>query len=98
MEKKHAEERKPAKPKTPTFLLELPLEVQAGQAAHGRHPARSSHAFHQTLPILPRVSFAFEGAEARLPKSPSEAKQELLFLSSRGKVEAGKHHPEPPVR
>jgi hypothetical protein len=38
MEKKHAEERKPAKPKTPTFLLELPLEVQAGQAAHvGAH-------------------------------------------------------------
>src|SRR5260221_8000958 len=30
---KHAEERKPSKPKTPTFLLELPLVADAGQAA-----------------------------------------------------------------
>src|SRR5215469_10130097 len=38
MGSKHAEERKPSKPKTPTFLLELPLEVQAGQAARvGAH-------------------------------------------------------------
>src|SRR5215469_14703183 len=33
MGSKHAEERKPSKPKTPTFLLELPLEALAGQAA-----------------------------------------------------------------
>ena len=38
MRNKHAEERKPSKPKTPTFLLELPLVVQAGQAARvGAH-------------------------------------------------------------
>src|SRR5260221_9372653 len=33
MGNKHAEERKPSKPKTPTFLLELPLVPEAGQAA-----------------------------------------------------------------
>src|SRR5260221_11274619 len=33
MGNKHAEERKPSKPKTPTFLLELPLVADAGQAA-----------------------------------------------------------------
>ena len=38
MEKQHAEERKPSKPKTPTFLLELPLLADAGQAARlGAH-------------------------------------------------------------
>src|SRR5215471_10632475 len=38
MGSKHAEERKPSKPKTPTNLVELPLEVQAGQAARvGAH-------------------------------------------------------------
>src|SRR5260370_20001655 len=33
MGKKHAEERKPSRTKTPTFLLELPLVADAGQAA-----------------------------------------------------------------
>jgi hypothetical protein len=33
MGNKHAEERKPSKTKTPTFLLELPLVADAGQAA-----------------------------------------------------------------
>jgi hypothetical protein len=38
MGNKHTEERKPSRKKTPTFLLELPLVVQAGQAAHlGAH-------------------------------------------------------------
>src|SRR6266446_10171896 len=38
MGNKHAEERKPSKPKTPTFLLELPLLAEAGQAARlGAH-------------------------------------------------------------
>src|SRR5260370_41894686 len=38
MGNKHAEERKPSKPKTPTFLLELPLMTDAGQAARlGAH-------------------------------------------------------------
>src|SRR5260221_1716367 len=33
MGNKHTEERKPSKTKTPTFLLELPLVADAGQAA-----------------------------------------------------------------
>src|SRR6266446_9258004 len=38
MGNKQAEERKPSKPKTPTFLLELPLVAEAGQAARlGAH-------------------------------------------------------------
>src|SRR6266699_4367412 len=38
MGKKHAEERKPSRTKTPTFLLELPLLADAGQAARlGAH-------------------------------------------------------------
>ena len=37
-------------------------------------------------------------AGARLSKSLSEATQELLFLSRRGKVEAWKHRPEPPAQ
>src|SRR5260370_18927926 len=38
MGKKHAEERNPPKEKTPTFLLELPLVTDAGQAARlGAH-------------------------------------------------------------
>jgi hypothetical protein len=36
-------------------------------------------------------------ARARRPQSRSEATPELLFLSSRGKVEAWKRRPEPPV-
>ena len=47
--------------------------------------------------VLPR-SMSIPRAGARLPKSPSEATPELLFLSRRGKVEAWKHRPEPPVR
>jgi hypothetical protein len=38
MGNKHAEERKPSKPKTPTNLVELPLVAEAGQAARvGAH-------------------------------------------------------------
>src|SRR5258708_39980970 len=33
MGNKHTEERKPSRKKTPTFLLELPLVADAGQAA-----------------------------------------------------------------
>jgi hypothetical protein len=44
--------------------------------------------------VVPR-SFGISRAGARLPESPSEATQELLFLSKRGKVEAWKRRPEP---
>jgi hypothetical protein len=46
--------------------------------------------------VLPR-SMGIPRAGARLPQSRSEATPELLFLSSRGKVEAWKRRPEPPV-
>ena len=46
--------------------------------------------------VLPQ-SMGIPRARARLPKSPSEATQELLFLCRRGKVEAWKHRLEPPV-
>jgi hypothetical protein len=46
--------------------------------------------------VLPR-SMGIPRAGARLPQSLSEATQELLFLSWRGKVEAWKCRPEPPV-
>ncbi len=46
--------------------------------------------------VMPR-SMGIPRAGARLPERPSEATQELLFLSKRGKVEAWKHRPEPLV-
>jgi hypothetical protein len=46
--------------------------------------------------VLPQ-SMGIPHARARLPQSPSETTQELLFLSRRGKVEAWKHRLEPPV-
>ena len=61
------------------------------QAAHERVKERANEG-----QVLPR-SMGVPRAGARLPKSLSEATQELLFLSSRGKVEAWKHRLEPPV-
>ena len=61
------------------------------QAAHERTKERAKEG-----QVLPR-SMGIPRAGARLPKSLSEATQELLFLSRRGKVEAWKHRPEPPV-
>jgi hypothetical protein len=46
--------------------------------------------------VLPR-SMGVPRARVRLPESLSEATQELLFLSRRGKAEAWKHRSEPPV-
>jgi hypothetical protein len=60
------------------------------RAAHERAKERAKEG-----QVMPR-SMGIPRAGARLPKSPSEATQELLFLSSRGKVEAWKHRPEPP--
>jgi hypothetical protein len=61
-------------------------------AAHERATQRANEG-----QVVPR-SMGIPRARAPLPKSPSEATQELLFLSSREKVEAWKHRPEPPVR
>jgi len=61
------------------------------RAAHERVKERAKEG-----QVLPR-SMGIPRARARLPKSLSEATQELLFLSSRGKVEAWKRRPEPPA-
>ena len=60
-------------------------------AAHERATQRANEG-----QVVPR-SMGIPRAGARLPQSPGEATQELLFLSNRGKVEAWKRRPEPPV-
>jgi hypothetical protein len=60
-------------------------------AAHERVKERAKEG-----QVIPR-SMGIPRARARLPQSPSEATQELLFLSRRGKVEAWKHRSEPPA-
>jgi hypothetical protein len=59
------------------------------RAAHERVIQRANEG-----QVVPR-SMGIPRAGARLPQSPSEATQELLFLSKRGKVEAWKHRSEP---
>ncbi|HEX6479684.1 MAG TPA: transposase [Ktedonobacteraceae bacterium] len=61
------------------------------RAAHERAIQRANEG-----QVMPR-SFGISRAGARLPQSRSEATQELLFLSRRGKVEAWKRRSEPPV-
>ncbi|MGZ6367740.1 MAG: AAA family ATPase, partial [Ktedonobacteraceae bacterium] len=61
------------------------------QAAYERVKERANEG-----QVLPR-SMGIPRAGARLPKSLSEATQELLFLSRRGKVEAWKRRLEPTV-
>ncbi len=61
------------------------------RAAHERTIQRANEG-----QVLPR-SMGIPRARARLPKSRSEATQELLFLSRRGNVEAWKRRSEPPV-
>src|SRR5215469_11121628 len=45
----HAEERRPSTPKTPTFLLELPLVVDAGQAARLRAHLEVGRLFYNAV-------------------------------------------------
>jgi hypothetical protein len=61
------------------------------QAAHERATQRANEG-----QVMPR-SMGIPRAGARLPQSPGEATQELLFLSRRGKVETWKHRSEPPA-
>ena len=49
MGKKHAEERNPPKEKTPTFLLELPLVAEAGQAARLRAHLEVGRQFYNAM-------------------------------------------------
>src|SRR6266568_715973 len=46
---KQTRERKPAKQKTPTFLLELPLQVEAGQAKRIRGHLEAGRAFYNAI-------------------------------------------------
>src|SRR5258708_6554602 len=50
MGKKHAEERKPSRTKTPTFLLELPLVADAGQAARLGGHLEVGRQFYNAVP------------------------------------------------
>jgi hypothetical protein len=49
MGSKHTEENKPPKTKTPTFLLELPLAAQAGQAARLRGHLEAGRQFYNAV-------------------------------------------------
>jgi len=49
MGSKHTEESKPSRKKTPTFLLELPLAVEAGQAAHVRGHLEAGRQFYNAM-------------------------------------------------
>jgi len=49
MGKNHAEEHKPSRPKTPTFLLELPLLADAGQAARVRAHLEVGREFYNAV-------------------------------------------------
>jgi hypothetical protein len=49
MGSKHTRESTPPKTKTPTFLLELPLAVQAGQAARLRGHLEAGRQFYNAV-------------------------------------------------
>jgi hypothetical protein len=49
MDTKQTRERKPATQKTPTFLLELPLQVEAGQAKRIRAHLEAGRAFYNAV-------------------------------------------------
>src|SRR5260221_8431670 len=49
MGSKHTAESKPSKPKTPTFLLELPLVAEAGQAARLRAHLEVGRQFYNAM-------------------------------------------------
>jgi hypothetical protein len=83
----------PADPNPSCAQYVIPWEGAEARllAAHERASQRAKEG-----QVVPR-SMGIPRAGARLPKSPSEATQELLFLSSRGKVEAWKRRSEPPA-
>ena len=49
MGSKHTEESKPSRKKTPTFLLELPLAVEAGQAARVSAHLEAGRQFYNAM-------------------------------------------------
>jgi hypothetical protein len=83
----------PADPNPSCVQYVVPWEGAEARllAAHERVQERAKEG-----QVMPR-SMGIPRAGARLPQSPSEATQELLFLSRRGKVEAWKRRSEPPA-
>src|SRR5260221_7611247 len=85
MGKKHAEERKPSRTKTPTFLLELPLAVEAGQAARvGGHLEVGRQFYNAVLSAgqrrlrRMRADPAWQAARA-IPRTRKQERRGALF-------------------
>ncbi len=79
--KKHAEEHKPSKTKTPTFLLELPLLADAGQAARVRAHLEVGREFYNAVLSAGqrrlrrmRADPAWQGAHA-IPRTQKEERR-----------------------
>src|SRR5215467_7254746 len=90
MGNKHAEERKPSTPKTPTFLLELPLVVEAGQAARvGAHLEVGRQFYNAILSAgqqrlrRMRADPAWQAARAIPRTQPQERKAAFAALRER---------------
>src|SRR5579864_4066186 len=90
MGNKHAEERKPSKPKTPTFLLELPLLADAGQAARvGAHLEVGRQFYNAVLSAgqqrlrRMRADPAWQAARAIPRTQPQERKAAFAALRER---------------
>jgi len=90
MGNKHAEERKPSKPKTPTFLLELPLLAEAGQAARvGAHLEVGRQFYNAVLSAgqqrlrRMRADPAWQAARAIPRTQPQERKAAFAALRER---------------
>src|SRR5260221_11291003 len=84
MGNKNAEERKPSKPKTPTFLLELPLVADAGQAARlGGHLEVGRQFYNAVLSAgqqrlrRMRADPAWQAARA-IPRTPKQERRAAL--------------------
>src|SRR5260221_266737 len=90
MGNKNAEERKPSKPKTPTFLLELPLVADAGQAARlGAHLEAGRQFYNAVLSAgqqrlrRMRADPAWQAARAIPRTQPQERRGALAALRGR---------------
>ena len=81
MDTQKTKERKQAKQKTPTFLLELPLQVEAGQAKRIRGHLEAGRAFYNTVLSegqrrlrQMRADAAWQGARA-IPRTHKQERQ-----------------------
>src|SRR5260221_14592482 len=103
MGNKNAEERKPSKPKTPTFLLELPLVADAGQAARlGGHLEVGRQFYNAVLSAgqqrlrRMRADPAWQAARA-IPRTHKQERRARLFaLPGRARLSRDPLPPPPP--